>query len=482
MASNTPNLGLLKKDPVADGNETFNIKTMLNDNWDKIDEAVGNIKVPDASLTEKGIVQLSNATDGTREDVAATEKAVKAAYDRGSAGISAAAAAQAKADAALPKAIPDTRSLPTKPSDYSQSVAYSFKTGSVIGLPAEQFVVIHGFKGWNDDSGGVTHEYASGGTTGGMYHRIGTVANNAWGPWKQIIDDGAAWQKLMLTNDNGNVININSRDLNTVVKTGFYSGTQLSNAPIVDPNGWWYVEVQAMSTDSWVLQIARNLFNSNSFYQRTMSNGTWGPWSQDLFTSVANGKNDIASAISGKGVPASGSDDFTTLANKIGQISTGSRAEYSVNLTLMKASGEYAFATLPPRSIYSFQTNVPNDGQAYFSTNVDSYASDGTRAECGIYLKDSKGVYRGIDFRANNKPGSTGYTITKFNRLEISNGYLTPGKLEYRIDLEGFATGSWHTLGTGIDDTQTLMFKYDLINGGELCYITYRLIGTSYHV
>ncbi|MGG4105795.1 hypothetical protein AAXB25_17900 [Paenibacillus lautus] len=41
MASNTPNLGLLKKDPMVDGNETFNIETMLNENWDKVDEAVG---------------------------------------------------------------------------------------------------------------------------------------------------------------------------------------------------------------------------------------------------------------------------------------------------------------------------------------------------------------------------------------------------------------------------------------------------------
>lgn len=41
MSSNTPNLGLLKKDPLVDGNETFNIETMLNENWDKIDEAVG---------------------------------------------------------------------------------------------------------------------------------------------------------------------------------------------------------------------------------------------------------------------------------------------------------------------------------------------------------------------------------------------------------------------------------------------------------
>ncbi|MTK12099.1 MAG: hypothetical protein F8N39_08430 [Clostridiaceae bacterium] len=40
MASNTPNLNLYKKDPTIDGNDTFNIKTMLNDNWDKIDAAV----------------------------------------------------------------------------------------------------------------------------------------------------------------------------------------------------------------------------------------------------------------------------------------------------------------------------------------------------------------------------------------------------------------------------------------------------------
>ena len=41
MTSYTPNLKLLKKDPSTDGNDTFNLKTMLNDNWDKVDEEVG---------------------------------------------------------------------------------------------------------------------------------------------------------------------------------------------------------------------------------------------------------------------------------------------------------------------------------------------------------------------------------------------------------------------------------------------------------
>lgn len=65
-----------------------------------LQNAVSNINIPDASLTDKGIVQLSNATDGIRENVAPTEKALKAAYERGSEGVAAAAAAQAKANAA----------------------------------------------------------------------------------------------------------------------------------------------------------------------------------------------------------------------------------------------------------------------------------------------------------------------------------------------------------------------------------------------
>lgn len=63
-----------------------------------------NYVAPSASLTVKGDVQLSSATNSTSETLAATPAAVKAAYDRGSTGVTAAAAAQAKADAALPTA------------------------------------------------------------------------------------------------------------------------------------------------------------------------------------------------------------------------------------------------------------------------------------------------------------------------------------------------------------------------------------------
>ncbi|MMZ47261.1 hypothetical protein D1872_88980 [compost metagenome] len=41
MASNTPKLGLYMKDPVAEGNDFFDVKTMMNDNWEKIDGFAG---------------------------------------------------------------------------------------------------------------------------------------------------------------------------------------------------------------------------------------------------------------------------------------------------------------------------------------------------------------------------------------------------------------------------------------------------------
>lgn len=45
MAAYSKNVSLLKKDPLQDRNDTFNITTMLNENWDKIDLALP-FKVP----------------------------------------------------------------------------------------------------------------------------------------------------------------------------------------------------------------------------------------------------------------------------------------------------------------------------------------------------------------------------------------------------------------------------------------------------
>ena len=43
MPTNTTKLQLYKADPLTDGSNTFNLETMLNDNWDKVDEFAQNL-------------------------------------------------------------------------------------------------------------------------------------------------------------------------------------------------------------------------------------------------------------------------------------------------------------------------------------------------------------------------------------------------------------------------------------------------------
>ncbi|MDO3408558.1 phage tail protein [Saccharibacillus sp. CPCC 101409] len=86
MSSETKNLKLFKTDSEVDKDKMFNIDTMLNENWDKVDGAIGQIRtdlenidptLPDASTTQKGIVQLDDTTNGTSKSKAATADAVR---------------------------------------------------------------------------------------------------------------------------------------------------------------------------------------------------------------------------------------------------------------------------------------------------------------------------------------------------------------------------------------------------------------------
>ncbi|RYD01657.1 hypothetical protein N752_29200 [Desulforamulus aquiferis] len=65
MGSNTPKIGLYKINPETDGAHTFNVDTHLNDNWDKIDHEIGQIKVTDAAQSDAIAAHLA---DGVQDD------------------------------------------------------------------------------------------------------------------------------------------------------------------------------------------------------------------------------------------------------------------------------------------------------------------------------------------------------------------------------------------------------------------------------
>lgn len=231
MSSNTPNLGLLKKDPMVDGNETFNIETMLNENWDKVDEAVGQVRkelgnidvdIPEASLTEKGIVQLSSATNGARENVAATEKAVKAVKD----------------------------DIPTLNNTTNSTSTTQAATANAVKV---------------------------------AYDLAVTLQSNL----NNIRD---TYQPYLVTSTVGDAILITGTNLNNNLKTGFYMGSNLTNAP--SPS-WWYVQVIRHNSEYFVQNAYSLDTNTPSYMQRKKVNGTWTSWSQ----MIVNNVNDVTDGL-----------------------------------------------------------------------------------------------------------------------------------------------------------------------------------------
>lgn len=198
-------------------------------------DAISGIHIEDASTTKKGIVQLSNATNSTAEDRAATPKAVKSAYD-------AATAAQNTANAANGAAADAGTKADTAIAQLAEKADQSALT----------------------DHGNLTT--AHGATSAATASRI-------------VMRDSAGRAKIAAPS----------------------AADDIARKDTVD---------NAVGTLSSLLTTAK---------------GNAVAAINELFTSASNGKTSIAAAITGKGVPASGSDTFPVLAQKIGQIVTGRR-------------------------------------------------------------------------------------------------------------------------------------------------------------
>lgn len=88
-------------------------------------------------------------------------------------------------------------------------------------------------------------------------------------------------QSGFLNTPDGTSVLINGSDLNGYLKTGFYRGAGLVNAPM-NNGGWWFVAVETHD-GTWVKQTATSFGSGNTAnvtYQRTMSGGYWSGWMQ----------------------------------------------------------------------------------------------------------------------------------------------------------------------------------------------------------
>ena len=79
MSSNTAKIGLYKANPITEPNDNFNIDTLLNNNWDKIDVAVGNkAELPFANSKDTLITSTNTQTIASYTPTASGNFEVKA--------------------------------------------------------------------------------------------------------------------------------------------------------------------------------------------------------------------------------------------------------------------------------------------------------------------------------------------------------------------------------------------------------------------
>lgn len=131
-------------------------------------------------------------------------------------------------------------------------------------------------------------------------------------------------------------------DWNNVVQNGMYMANGALNAPYADA---WFMGIVIVHQPNWVVQKLIQ-FTGDQEFERTLFGGEWRPWIETsprkLFTSVSNGKAQVASAITGKGVQTASDATFETMANNINTIS----------------AGKFATGTIPTPQITYRQGNV----------------------------------------------------------------------------------------------------------------------------
>jgi len=124
----------------------------------------------------------------------------------------------------------------------------------------------------------------------------------------------------------------------------------------------------------------------------------------ELFTNVSNGKTSIAAAITGKGVPALGSDTFAQLAAKIGQIVTGKRwASGTISLVQESFLTVNALDFEPKFILVDIQTNTAyrrayiSGGHLGFNSSIYDFTGQAIELYYGEWTITSSGfTTRGV--------------------------------------------------------------------------------------
>ncbi|WP_447842240.1 tail fiber protein [Enterobacter hormaechei] len=242
---------------------------------DKLAEHEKSRRHPDATLTAKGFTQLSSATDSTSESVAATPKAVKAAYDLAKGKYAAQDATTAQKGIVQLSSATDSTSESVAATPKAVKAAYDLAKGKYTAQDAT-----------TAQKGIVQLSSATDSTSEALAatpKAVKAANDNANGR----VPSGRRINGHALTDDfnisaqdifNGQAVAIgNAADLNAYTTAGLYY--QPANAQA--QTGRNYPEANAGSLEVYkhagITQIYR-IYNSSRSYIRTLYSGTWSAW------------------------------------------------------------------------------------------------------------------------------------------------------------------------------------------------------------
>ncbi|HCM9230567.1 tail fiber protein [Enterobacter bugandensis] len=242
---------------------------------DKIAEHEQSRRHPDATLKEKGFTQLSSATDSASETLAATPKAVKAAYDLANGKYTAQDATTAQKGIVQLSSATDSTSESVAATPKAVKTAYDLANGKYTAQDATTAQ-----KGIVQLSSATDSESE---TLAATPKAVKAANDNANGrvPSVRKVNGHALTEDINITAQdifNGQAIPIgNAVDLNTLTTPGLY----YQPANVQAESGRNYPEPAAGSLEIYkhagITQVYR-IYSNSGTYIRTFYNGVWSAW------------------------------------------------------------------------------------------------------------------------------------------------------------------------------------------------------------
>ncbi|MDK8193961.1 pyocin knob domain-containing protein [Paenibacillus sp. UMB7766-LJ446] len=262
----------------------------VNISLEEILKRLENVQIPDASLTEKGKVQLSDSINDTSKDKAATPSAIKQAYDLANEKQSTIKLANnfAAPDAAITLYPEGISVFYVGGGTGGQGGAWQIATGATEAFGYVETVRIGtgGYQMYTEMYSGTDTKNR---TSNKQYKRNKRDSNSGWQPFERVLDaddlasvqsyvDDLSWQKFKLTEDLGYTKWLNTPDMNTLLDAGQFYSYDTTNGPVTGNVGN-YIEIFRSATNM-AMQRVTTVNTGQIFFRYKTSTTVWSAWAQ----------------------------------------------------------------------------------------------------------------------------------------------------------------------------------------------------------